>query len=330
MWITTMRTRIKRYPALTLSGLTTGVAVAAFLACAAAGWPFPPLDEEDFGCEQRLRNDAGGAWFAQPANSVSNIAYIIVGLLIAASTDTNVPAKHWTNNSNYVTRIKAIPTLLACTLCLLGPGSASLHASLTVVGQLVDLACMSLVAAVGFVYSTSRLFRLERPRTIFALYTAIVTMLVSWVFLTADPQNESKMMTVMAMLLVSFLIELYIRVARRQTTTACWQYLFAAVGCTAMGVLIWILSKSKNPLCISDSFFQGHACWHVLSAISIGFWFLYALSENEDREGKDGDKASFSENEECDKEVDDGASYAFTSRTDSVKSSESLEEDTAV
>jgi len=272
---------MRSYPALTLSVLTTLLSVTAFAACAAAGWPFPPLDEAEFGCEQQ--RGKGNAWFAQPASSASSIAYIIAGMLIAASTDTNNPKRYWMN-SNALVQFRALPTLLACTLCLLGPGSASLHASLTVVGQQVDLVCMFLVGAAVFVYVVFRLLRLHQVHLFFMLYTAIVSVFVFWIFFTQD-QAKEKVMTMMSLLMVSVPLEMYIRVSRRLTTSVSWRWFLTSVLSMVLAILLWRLSASGNVLCLPDSFLQGHAFWHVGSALSIGFMFLYTLSENEKEKG---------------------------------------------
>ena len=51
----------------------------------------------------------------------------------------------------------------------------------------------------------------------------------------------------------------------------------AAAGTLALGALVNILSRTGGPLCRPTSLIQGHAVWHVLSAVSLAAWARGAL-----------------------------------------------------
>ncbi len=51
----------------------------------------------------------------------------------------------------------------------------------------------------------------------------------------------------------------------------------AAAGTLALGALINVLSRTGGPLCRPKSLIQGHAVWHVLSAVSLAAWARGAL-----------------------------------------------------
>ena len=51
----------------------------------------------------------------------------------------------------------------------------------------------------------------------------------------------------------------------------------AAAGTLALGALVNILSRTGGPLCCPKSLIQGHAVWHVLSAVSLAAWARGAL-----------------------------------------------------
>jgi hypothetical protein len=51
----------------------------------------------------------------------------------------------------------------------------------------------------------------------------------------------------------------------------------AAAGTLALGALVNVLSRTGGPLCRPNSLLQGHAAWHVLSAISLAAWARGAL-----------------------------------------------------
>ena len=51
----------------------------------------------------------------------------------------------------------------------------------------------------------------------------------------------------------------------------------AAAGTLALGALVNVLSRTGGPLCRPQSLIQGHAVWHVLSAVSLAAWARGAL-----------------------------------------------------
>ena len=51
----------------------------------------------------------------------------------------------------------------------------------------------------------------------------------------------------------------------------------AAAGTLALGAFINVLSRTGGPLCRPKSLLQGHAAWHVLSALSLAAWARGAL-----------------------------------------------------
>ena len=60
------------------------------------------------------------------------------------------------------------------------------------------------------------------------------------------------------------------------------RFFAAAVACLLISFAIWIPSKSGGPLCYPDSIFQGHAIWHVGTAIAVGLFFLFLISEHQE------------------------------------------------
>lgn len=46
----------------------------------------------------------------------------------------------------------------------------------------------------------------------------------------------------------------------------------AAMAAIAAGVVVNLLTRTGAPLCRPDSLLQGHALWHVLTAVGIGAW----------------------------------------------------------
>lgn len=136
-----------------------------------------------------------------PTGQSSNMAYVVVGLLIALACDYQFPKKHWfstvdettTSSDDAATVLNArhkklYGTLFACVVCLMGPGSAALHASLSVEGRFMDLFCMYLISAFTFVYSATRKIQGQRLRcvTFFLLYCLLILVLLPFLMVSSD------------------------------------------------------------------------------------------------------------------------------------------------
>jgi len=47
------------------------------------------------------------------------------------------------------------------------------------------------------------------------------------------------------------------------------------------GAAVFVLTRTDAPLCRPDALVQGHAVWHVLTAVALGMWGLTALRSDE-------------------------------------------------
>eukprot|EP00581_Thalassiosira_minuscula_P017029 CAMPEP_0183716302 /NCGR_PEP_ID=MMETSP0737-20130205/10268_1 /TAXON_ID=385413 /ORGANISM="Thalassiosira miniscula, Strain CCMP1093" /LENGTH=348 /DNA_ID=CAMNT_0025945553 /DNA_START=68 /DNA_END=1114 /DNA_ORIENTATION=- len=295
----------------------TVISTAILLAFAGVGWPsswFIPMPEncyENYLTEPNCfceRPRGGNAWFAQPANTASNVMFIVVGILVALSCDLRLPRKYWyCDATNALTtesfeehhhtvgtplsQSKGYGILYASVICLMGPGSALLHASLTIPGRRVDQFCMYLVASYIMLYSAIRKRR-QFPFTTFLVIYLVSNLLLLSLTILSDNTSLKRLIFQLS-LAIAFVIELFwhkgilykiplCQCSRSNITkdTANLWYLAGAVGCKALGFGIWIPSKSGGPLCFPESAFQGHAVWHVCTALATGFVYLYALSAN--------------------------------------------------
>ncbi|CAB9527140.1 Pfam:aPHC [Seminavis robusta] len=280
---------------------TSVISTAVLLVVASTGWQsFKPISEDchenyltepNCFCERPRGEEPGDVWFAQPANTASNSAFVVIGLLIALSCDLKLPGQCWEKENGF-TSSRGYGILLSCVVCLMGPGSAALHASLTVMGRRVDQFCMYLIGAFLMPYSATRKRRNFSFKTFVALYAAINLPLLILTILSPNTGVKRLMFTLL--LVMTIVIEAWHKILgplyqkRILCESGCavkdtangW-YMVAALGCVLLAVAIWIPSKSGGPLCFPDSWFQGHAVWHVLTACSIGFIFLYGISADE-------------------------------------------------
>jgi hypothetical protein len=224
----------------------------------------------------RLGPDAGrGAGFCeaardalilQPANTLSNLGFVVAGLLIGWRAG-RPRAGH---------ADRGLMTVLACLVVLLGPASAAMHATQSVIGGRIDLLSMYLVASFAVAYAA---VRWRRGRTglmvvVFVAGIAFCELVAAWgggLPLVTHAGNAA-----FGTLLIAAVV-LEVMIARRGETQAGRGYAFASVGTMLTAFAIWNVSKTW--LCEPHSLIQGHAVWHILCAAAAYFLYLYYDSE---------------------------------------------------
>jgi hypothetical protein len=65
----------------------------------------------------------------------------------------------------------------------------------------------------------------------------------------------------------------------------------AALVAGAAAIVVNLLTRTGAPLCRPSSLLQGHAAWHVLTAIAIALWFARGSARPEDRSSYERDTA---------------------------------------
>jgi hypothetical protein len=235
--------------------LVNALALAGLAAWASAGWPGKAnhiVADKIFYCEA-LRP----GWVRQPSNTWSCLAFVAVGLFLAAR------AKSWR------------AALLAVLVSLIGPASMALHASMTTFGGVLDTTSMFLFIGFCAAHNAARL----EPRLdggFAAFYAALACALA----LLANAYSEI-CPTLFGMLIVVFLAGETVLFLKRAAGGRDRRWLGAAAVLFAAGYGFWVPSESSTgPLCVSStSLLQGHAAWHLLCALAAGALFLYLEPE---------------------------------------------------
>ena len=70
-----------------------------------------------------------------------------------------------------------------------------------------------------------------------------------------------------------------LRLWRPRDVVADRRYALLAAGSFALALAVWTLSDTGRPWCDPDSLLQGHAFWHLCSAVSAGALYAYFASE---------------------------------------------------
>lgn len=214
---------------------------------AADWWPGVPNDcvaSGDCYCEK----SAPGP-MRQPANTLSAFGFVAVGLAAAARARSR--------------RANALAVIIA----LLGPGAMALHASLTKWGGVVDVMSMHVFIAFLLALDAERLWKLPLV-PLYAVSVALLTFVE-----VALPRS--------AILVFGSLVAAWGTLnVLRGPATRNGRWLAGAGAFFALALAVWIPSRSPaGALCDPDSLLQGHAAWHLLSALAAGCLYRYVEPE---------------------------------------------------
>lgn len=209
-------------------------------------------------CESNLCS-----WVTEPANTWSNLAYVAVAVVLYMRRNQSnpyFPEARW-----------LVPVLFA-----LGWMSLIYHASTTFLLQILDFLGMFMLLGLPVVINLRRLGWAKSGAKAYVLWNAGMLGLLFSLKAAGVPYQ--------GLIFIGILSVLFSEVAlRRRTssdafTTPPLKHLGIAVGFLAIAVTFSALDVSRTWCNPSDHVLQGHAIWHVLSAISQVFVYSYYAS----------------------------------------------------
>ena len=218
----------------------------------------------------------------QPIDTWSNLAFVLVGLLILA--DVLRPSS---TRSNLLAQSRTYGVVYALAAVLIGLGSWFYHASLTFVGQWFDVMGMYLLGTFMVLYSAARLgsyprrgigmpcLRMDGGR--FAAWYVALNFALA-ISLIVVPELRRYLFG----LLLVITIALDVAWRRRNSIVDQPRYFIAALAIYVLAQIIWTLDLN-HIVCDPYSLWQGHAVWHILTATSASLLYLYYRSENDPR-----------------------------------------------
>ncbi len=207
-----------------------------------------------------------GEWIRQPADTWSNLAFILISIVIVWMVYYRKPG--W---SNTLVQHPSYSWLFALASFLTGVGSFYYHASLTFISQWFDVMGMYFSVTFFIIYNLDRLYKIG-PAKVFILYFAVNIFL--GVLLVTIPEARRYLFGSFMLLL---LVSVYYSQSKLKTEIRT-TYLYLAIACFAVAFGLWILDIKKI-VCTPDSLFQLHAIWHCLSALSGFLIYMYYRSE---------------------------------------------------
>ncbi len=210
------------------------------------------------------------SWVVNPANTWSNLAYIFAAL--------------WILRRARLTGRKELRWLGLATV-IMGVASFVWHMSYTYVLQILDFAGMFLFLILILLIRLAQMRRLRADsiRWMWLAGTGVASALMAW----AGFQDYPIQGAILAMAAVGVAVEVQaLRELRRGLATgargpwpatARWilgeaRYLVASLALALAAVTLSALDVSGTLCDPTNHWFQGHATWHVLTALAVGFW----------------------------------------------------------
>lgn len=207
-------------------------------------------------------------WIKQPINTWSNLGFTVAALAIAVRLDT----------TSVRPDVRAPLFFFAVVVASLGPASAAMHATESVVGGHLDLLSMYLLASFGSAYAMVRSGRLGVGGGGWLFVALVVLCEVVGALPVTVPVMMHPGNAIFAVLLIS-IIALEAGLVRRGAAEVRWG--LASVGTLLVAFVIWNVAKDGSALCHPYSILQGHGAWHVLDAAAAYFLACHYLAPSD-------------------------------------------------
>lgn len=227
-----------------------------------AGWRPATCMPDDCFCEA-IRPGP----IAQPVNTYSNLAFVLVGLLIPG-LPTAGPADR---AASLMLSRPAYPIVFGASTVLIGLGSLFYHASLSFAGQWFDVMGMYLLATFMVLYALARIRPMQGARFVL-IYVAVNAALGA--LLIVAPEARRLIFTGLIFAVIG--LEAWIALYRRPRMRYAW--FAAALISFAVAYASWVLDNLRV-LCVPEGVLQGHAVWHLLGALAAGLVYAWYRSE---------------------------------------------------
>jgi len=212
-----------------------------------------------------------GALVAQPANSWSNGGFALVGLLVLAGFGGLI-------GSSLIATENAVRRMYGGIALFLAVGSFLFHGTMRAWGGYLDLLSMHAFIAFLLAYDITRI----RGGGLAMLSKWFWPLLAGFAVVLGLVRPEYGKVVFAALVVVTLVVEFF--AGRGATVVHRWPWFWTGLGVFVAANVVWNLSRTPGPWCDPDSLFQGHALWHLLSALTV--WCLYKYLLADERAGE--------------------------------------------
>lgn len=205
------------------------------------------------------------AMVVEPANTWTNISFIIAAIFIFRSVKSTNPTK------NYLSEDKRFAYLYGSSLFFLGLGSFFFHASLTFWGQWFDLLGMYFITFYFIIYNFVRTGQMQF-KTFAVTYIISVACAGTLIYFVPESRRGLFAISIVVILVVNLLINNRIKAKINH------KVLFATLAVFGIGISSWNLDKHKI-ICDPYALFNGHGVWHFCVGLAAYMVYRYYLTE---------------------------------------------------
>ena len=252
---------------LVVAGVTAVVSLGLVVAAARWGWM-----GEDVGRGGSFCEAPRAGWVRQPANTGSNLAFVVSGLAVAwyAADRTRLGLTLGAH--------PGLATAYAVLVVLLGPGSMAMHATQSDLGGHLDLLSMFLVSAFALAYALMRLVHRGPAFLVVVFLVAVVAGMAvqirgGSVPLVGHVGNAAFGLQLLAAVAVE------VALIRRRSAQQDVRWGLASLTVLSVAFAIWTTGQQGHGWCRPDSLLQPHAAWHTLCAVAAYLLFRHYAAE---------------------------------------------------
>jgi len=220
----------------------------------------------------------------EPINTLSNLPYLFVGLLVLMVTARDRFRKFRLQKlyNNLLISYPIYGYVMGTVLILIFLFSSFFHASLTAVAQQLDMAGVNAMLLFPMIYSVHRIYNYYYfKKTYFTKrglpFLFLGFFVVATVILTLFKWQLNAMFVVPGLVILSILLFSLSEWLCPNHSNKRW--LMVAGGAILIGMVFYLLDEKKIG-CNHNSIFQAHALWHLFAATSSLALYLYLRSEN--------------------------------------------------
>lgn len=248
------------------------LSLAGFWLLSRDGYPGGP--DECIALDECYCEAIGPGIASQPANAWSNAGFTLIGLLVLTDAGTR-------RGSSRMARDRRAAWLYGGVAIFLGIGSFAFHGSMRAWGGYVDVLSMHAFIAFVLAYDLDRVHRWSWGR--FVLWFG--GLLAGFAALIAVVPPEHGKTLFAAFVVVVLLVETAVSYPRLRPWAPIhlvprrMPWFWTGLGLFVVANVIWNLSRTAGPWCDPNSLLQGHAVWHLLTATSVGAFYLYFRGE---------------------------------------------------
>jgi hypothetical protein len=211
------------------------------------------LDEGCF-CEAH-----GHSFPAQVSNAFSSLAFLFLGVWALLSTKEPVRG----------TRERVLKPYFAATMLFLGASSFFYHSTLSFFGQFLDIFSMY---TFGILLAVGALYRSGRIGGVVAIAIFVSASVIFGALQYSYPDLRRVLFALL--LLPGIVLELTPFITGYGPKSPKVRFIYFGVGILLIAYVIWTLDQN-GIVCDPISLVQGHAVWHVLTAVAAFMIFLH-------------------------------------------------------